>query len=417
MRLLIFSQYFWPETFGINSLARALAERGQKLSVLTGKPNYPEGRIFEGYTFSGIQRENHDGIEVVRVPLIPRGNRSSLRLALNYLSFILSGYILAPFALRGRRFDIVFVYAPSPLLQALPAIFLAWLKRAPLVVWVQDLWPESLTATGFIHNRFMLRVVEIAVRYIYRHSDLILIQSEAFRSPVSKMTKDARKIRYFPNSADAFFFQHHMEGKESAPSDLVSSIRGNFSIVFTGNVGTAQSLETIIGAADRLRDHPEICFFVVGGGSRLGWLEAEVQLRKLDNIVLVGRLPFSAMPEVLSAASVLLATLSDEPIFAFTIPSKVQAYLAAGRPIIVCMNGEGARVLCEARAGIACGAGDSVALAEAVLQMQRLTPQERAQLGENGRRYFAEQYESGKLVEQLIEYLESLRVGQDRSVG
>lgn len=417
MRLLIFSQYFWPETFGINSLARALAERGQKLSVLTGKPNYPEGRIFEGYTFSGIQRENHDGIEVVRVPLIPRGNRSSLRLALNYLSFILSGYILAPFALRGRRFDIVFVYAPSPLLQALPAIFLAWLKRAPLVVWVQDLWPESLTATGFIHNRFMLRVVEIAVRYIYRHSDLILIQSEAFRSPVSKMTKDARKIRYFPNSADAFFFQHHMEGKESAPSDLVSSIRGNFSIVFTGNVGTAQSLETIIGAADRLRDHPEICFFVVGGGSRLGWLEAEVQLRKLDNIVLVGRLPFSAMPEVLSAASVLLATLSDEPVFAFTIPSKVQAYLAAGRPIIVCMNGEGARVLCEARAGIACGAGDSVALAEAVLQMQRLTPQERAQLGENGRRYFAEHYESGKLVEQLIEYLESLRVGQDRSVG
>lgn len=417
MRLLIFSQYFWPETFGINSLARALAERGQKLSVLTGKPNYPEGRIFEGYTFSGIQRENHDGIEVVRVPLIPRGNRSSLRLALNYLSFMLSGYILAPFALRGRRFDIVFVYAPSPLLQALPAIFLAWLKRAPLVVWVQDLWPESLTATGFIHNRFMLRVVEIAVRYIYRHSDLILIQSEAFRSPVSKMTKDARKIRYFPNSADAFFFQHHMEGKESAPSDLVSSIRGNFSIVFTGNVGTAQSLETIIGAADRLRDHPEICFFVVGGGSRLGWLEAEVQLRKLDNIVLVGRLPFSAMPEVLSAASVLLATLSDEPVFAFTIPSKVQAYLAAGRPIIVCMNGEGARVLCEARAGIACGAGDSVALAEAVLQMQRLTPQERAQLGENGRRYFAEHYESGKLVEQLIEYLESLRVGQDRSVG
>ncbi len=417
MRLLIFSQYFWPETFGINCLARALADRGQKLSVLTGKPNYPEGRIFEGYSFSGIQREHHDGIEVVRVPLIPRGSRSSLGLALNYLSFILSGYILAPFALRGRRFDIVFVYAPSPLLQALPAIFLAWLKRAPLVVWVQDLWPESLAATGFIHNRFVLRVVEIAVRYIYRHSDLILIQSEAFRSPVSKMTRDARKIRYFPNSADAIVLQHHMEEKESAPDGLVSAIQDNFSVVFTGNVGTAQSVETIIEAADRLRGYPGICFFVVGSGSRLDWLAAEVRLRKLNNIVLTGRLPVSAMPSVLTAASVLLATLSDEPIFTYTIPSKVQTYLAAGRPIIVCMNGEGARVLREARAGIACGAGDAVALAEAVLQMQRLTPQERTQLGENGQRYFAEHYESEKLIEQLIGHLESLCMAQDRSAG
>lgn len=417
MRLLIFSQYFWPETFGINGLVQTLAERGQKLAVLTGKPNYPEGRIFQGYTACGIQQECHGGVDVVRVPLIPRGSQSSLRLALNYLSFILSAYIFAPFALRGRRFDLVFVYAPSPLLQALPAIFLAWLKRAPLVVWVQDLWPESLAATGFIRNKYVLKTVEIAVRYIYRHSESILIQSEAFRAPVSNMVRDTSKIHYFPNSADAPPFQPDTMVSGSMVDELASAIRSSFSVVFTGNVGTAQSVETIIEAADRLRGLPDIRFFVVGSGSRWDWLAGEIQRKNLNNIVLTGRLPASAMPAILSAASVLLATLSDAPIFAYTIPSKVQAYLAAGRPVIVCMNGEGARVLGEACAGIACNAGDSVALAEAVLQLQALTPQERAQMGENGRRYFSEHYESGKLAGQLIEHIESLCVTNGGSAG
>lgn len=407
MRLLVFSQYFWPETFGINHLVSALVRARLQVTVLTGKPNYPDGQVFAGYTALGIQCEEHAGAHVVRVPLMPRGNSSSLRLAMNYLSFILSGYLVAPFILRGKPFDAVFVYALSPLLQALPAVFLAWLKRAPLVVWVQDLWPESLSATGFVRNRYTLCAVEAAVRYIYRHSDLILVQSEAFRAPVSRMVEDAGKIHYFPNSVDAI---PSPSNPEEIPSDeLVSAIRNSFSVVFTGNIGTAQSVEMIVEVADKLRGHSDIRFFIVGSGSRADWLAAEIRHRNLENVVLTGRLPAAAMQTIFSAASALLVTLRDEPIFAYTIPSKVQAYLAAGRPIIASMNGEGARVVVAAGAGIACVAENSVALAEAVLAMEALTPQERAQLGENGKSYFSEHYEPQKLMEQLIGHLESLR--------
>jgi glycosyltransferase involved in cell wall biosynthesis len=407
MRLLVFSQYYWPETFGINHLVSALVRARLQVTVLTGKPNYPDGKVFPGYTMLGIRREDHAGAEVVRVPLIPRGNSSPFRLAMNYLSFILSGYLLAPFALRGKAYDVVFVYAPSPLLQALPAIFLAWLKRAPLVVWVQDLWPESLSATGFVRSRYALSAVESVVRYIYRHTDLILVQSEAFRGPVSRMVDAADKIHYLPNSDDAVVSS--TDPGEGAPAELVSAIRNCFSVVFTGNVGTAQAVELMVEAADALRGYPNIRFFIVGSGSRDDWLTTEVRNRNLDNVVLTGRLPAAAMPPILSAASALLATLRDEPIFAYTIPSKVQAYLAAGRPIIACMNGEGARVVVAAGAGIACAAGNSETLAKAVLAMEAMTPQERAQLGENGRRYFSEHYEPQKLMEQLIGHLESLR--------
>jgi glycosyltransferase involved in cell wall biosynthesis len=415
MRLLVFSQYFWPETFGINHLVSGLVQARLQVTVLTGKPNYPDGQVFSGYTALGIQREDHAGANVVRVPVIPRGNSSSLRLAMNYLSFIVSGYLFAPFALRGKPFDVVFVYAPSPLLQALPAIFLAWLKRAPLVVWVQDLWPESLSATGFVRNRYALSAVEALVRYIYRHSDLILVQSEAFRAPVSKMVEDAGKIHYFPNSVDAIVSQSN--AGESVSNDLVSAIRNSFSVVFTGNVGIAQSVEMIVEVADRLRDHSDIRFFVVGSGSREAWLAAEIRHRNLGNIVLTGRLPAAAMPPIFSAASALLVTLRDEPIFAYTIPSKVQAYLAAGRPIIACINGEGARLVVAAGAGIACAAGDADALAAAVLAMKAMPPLERTQLGENGRSYYSEHYEPNKLMEQLIRNLESLRVPQGESAA
>jgi glycosyltransferase involved in cell wall biosynthesis len=293
------------------------------------------------------------------------------------------------------------------LLQALPAVLLAWLKRAPLVVWVQDLWPESLSATGFVRSRYALRAVEALVRHIYRHTDSILVQSEAFREPVSRLVEDADKIHYFPNSVDPGAGPTNAD--DGVPAELVAAIRNRFSVVFTGNVGTAQAVEMIVEAADRLRSHPNVRFFVVGSGSREGWLAAEIRHRNLDNIVLTGRLPATAMPPILAAASALLVTLRDESIFAYTIPSKLQGYLAAGRPIIASMNGEGARVVVAAGAGIACAAGDSEALAKAVLAMEAYSPQQRAQLGENGRRYFSEHYDSRKLTEQLIRHLESLR--------
>lgn len=405
MKVLLWSQYFWPENFRINSLAVSLQNEGVDVTVLTGKPNYPEGKIFPGYRVCGIQREQFEGAEVVRIPLAPRGKGSPFRLAINYLSFIVSGYVLAPFALRGRDFDLVFVYTPSPLLQTLPAILLSWLKSAPLVVWVQDLWPESLSATGHVRNRWIIRGVKALVRHIYRHADSILIQSEAFREPVARLTDDPQKIRYYPNSSDEIDCG---TAKTGTCPGVAADMKKTFSIVFAGNIGTAQAMETVVGAAEMLQSRPGIEFYIVGSGSQSEWLAQEISRKRLNNIHLTGRFPYTDMPGIFAAASALLVILKDSPCLAATTPSKLQAYLAAGKPIIASLNGEGARIVKEAEAGMACPAEDAGALAETVLKLYEMTPGERARLGENGRRYFFEHFEATRLARELIEHFRDI---------
>jgi glycosyltransferase involved in cell wall biosynthesis len=411
VRVLLWSQYFWPESFLINELVTRLQEEQVHVCVLTGKPNYPEGKIFPGYRAMGIQHEHYAGAEVVRVPLIPRSSGSLVQLALNYLSFIISGCLVAPLALRGRKCDVIFVYAPSPLLQTLPALLVARLKRVPLIVWVQDLWPDSLSATGVVSNRWVLRTVEAVVRYIYRRADSILIQSEAFRDSVARLTNEPGKIRYFPNTTDLPGDSVQVDVNNLAATE----IRRGFSVVFAGNIGKAQSMETIVKAAECLRSHVDIKFFIVGGGSEEAWLREEIRRRNLPNVILIGRLAIDAMPAIYDAASALLVTLGDSPALAATIPSKLQAYLAAGKPVIASMNGEGARVISDAEAGIACPAKDFEALAAAVLRLQSLAPEERSRLGANGRRYFSEQFNSAKWVRELVEHFADMSAAGRKS--
>ncbi|MBM3204157.1 glycosyltransferase family 4 protein, partial [Candidatus Woesearchaeota archaeon] len=199
MRLLVISQYFWPESFRINELVESLVKRGVVVDVLTGKPNYPEGKIYSGYQAAGCMCEQWQGASVFRVPLFPRGVKSGFRLILNYLSFTLSGAILGAWQLRNIKSDIIFVYAPSPLLQALPALFIGWIKRIPVVVYVQDLWPESLAATGYVRNPLVIRMVELLVKLIYRRSDLILVSSRPFKGSIERFSPSA-EIVYYPNS-------------------------------------------------------------------------------------------------------------------------------------------------------------------------------------------------------------------------
>lgn len=409
MRLLLVSQYFWPETFGINALARALRERGVEVTVLTGKPNYPDGEVFAGYSAWGCCREDWQGIEVVRVPLLPRGRRSALRLALNYLSFVAAGVFLGPWLLRGRNFDVVFVYAPSPLLQALPAVLLARLKRAPLALWVQDLWPESLAATGFVRNRSVLALVGGVVRFIYRHTDRILVPSEGFRAPIAVLADAPEKISYYPNAWVGESGSPAEPAPDTPLGTLAAKIADGFSVVFAGNLGTAQALDTIVDAAERLqREGSAVRFFLIGSGSLSGWLAAEIERRGLANVELPGRFPAAAMPALYAAAAVLLVSLRDEPIFAWTIPSKVQGYLAAGRPVIAALNGEGARVVTAAGAGLACPAGDAVALADTVRRLSALNPDARSKMGDNARRYAAEHFALERLATNLHVLLDEM---------
>ena len=402
MRILVSSQHFWPEGFRINDLVQALIERGLEVDVLTGKPNYPEGRYFPGYRGRGCQQEQWSGATVFRVPLAARGSGRALRLAINYLSFIVSGLLCAPWLLRRRRYSVIFVYASSPLLQAIPAIFLAWLKRCPLIVWVQDLWPESVAATGFVRNRHILAIVGWMVRFIYRHSDLLLVQSRAFEPSVAAAAP-GKPIVYYPNSVEAVFCASSKGGQPDVPG-----LDTGFPVVFAGNIGAAQAVDVIVEAASYLRDYADIRFVVLGAGSRREWLRQQVQVRGLTNVYIPGRYPVEAMPGILQKASALLVTLADEPIFSATVPSRLQTCLAAGRPIVTSLNGEGARLVIEAEAGLTAPAGDPRALADAVLQLFGMAPAERERMGANGRQYFSRHFDRELLVDQLLDHFRSV---------
>ncbi len=405
MKLLIWSQYFWPENFVINQLAQKLQRLGVDISVLTGKPNYPGGKVFEGYKAGGLGFERFGEIDVFRVPVIPRGQRSRLGLAANYLSFIFSALLFAPVVLRKKRPDIVFIYAPSPLLQALPALAFTFFRRVPVVLWVQDLWPESLTATKLVSSRLILRLVGGLVRFIYKHVDLVLVQSEAFRAPVARFVNDPDKIIYFPNPAESSFDSLSSTTRNSS---LVERIEMSFSIVFAGNIGTVQSCETIIRTADLLRNYPDIHFFLIGDGSHYHVVRAQLADHGLCNVHMPGRVPVSEMGGVYAAAKVLLVTLRRDPVLSLTVPSKLQAYLAAARPIIACLDGEAARIVQEADAGLTCPAEDYEALADAVKSMYLLSDFERQQLGENAGAYFMTHFEMNSQASRLLKIFQAL---------
>lgn len=398
MKVLVVSQYFWPESFRINDVVQTLVEKGVDVDVLTGKPNYPEGVIFPGYQIWGAQVDSWGGSSVYRVPLFPRGSRSAWRLILNYLSFVVAGLIYGPWMLRKRKYDVVFVYGLSPILLAIPAIFLSWIKRRKLVVWVQDLWPDSLAATGYIQNRRVLRAVALVVRWIYRHSDSLLVQSRAFEASVAAMAP-GKPVVYYPNSVDAMFSESPLPNV-ALPD--VPALDEGFAVVFAGNVGVGQAVEVIVEAAVLLKDVPDIRFVVFGHGSRWDWMCEQVKVRGLTNLHLPGRFPVKTMPGLMQKAAALLVTLADEPIFELTVPNKVQAYMAAGRPILACLNGEGARLVEEAQAGWAVPAQDARGLADAVLRLYQMSVDERAKMGANGRRYFKAHFDHDNLVDELM---------------
>ena len=407
MRLLIVSQYFWPENFRINDLAQGLVKIGHHVTVLTGKPNYPSGQFFDGYSFWGKSREMFAGIEVIRVPLIARGHGGAVRLVLNFFSFALFASLFGPLWCRGS-FDVVFVYEPSPVTVGLPGLVMKAVKKAPLMFWVQDLWPESLSATGAVKSRWVLDRVSFLVRFIYRGCDRVLVQSRAFVDRVRVLGADPKRILYYPNSAEELYrpvLRGPVPGSRVLPD--------GFRVMFAGNIGAAQSFETILSAAETLRDHLEIHWLILGDGRQSRWVHEEVARRDLSQCVhLLGRYPAESMPDWFAQAEVLLVSLRKDPIFALTIPSKIQSYMACGRPILAALEGEGARIVEEARAGIVVPAEDSSALAKAVLDMSLMPPSEREAMGENGRRYFLQEFERDALLVRLDSWMKEL-VGEE----
>ncbi len=397
MKILIVSQYFWPESFRINDIAGGLIERGHKITVLTGVPNYPGGKIYPGFGWFKNTRQDYKGAKVLRVPLVPRGNSSGTRLILNYLSFALFSCLLAPIVCRGQ-FDAILVFQLSPISSALPAVVLKRLKSIPIIFWIQDLWPESLSATGAIRSRLILKWVEKLVRFIYKHCDHILVQSTAFSDSIIRRGIEKERISYLPNSIENLF--KPMPKDESQVSNL--NIPAGFKVMFAGNIGAAQDFQTIVNAADNLKEYKDIQWIILGDGRLRSWAEEEVKKRGLTKCVhFLGRYPLEDMPAFFACADAMLVTLKRDPIFALTIPSKVQSYMACGKPIIAALDGEGAKVVDTAGAGLTCPSESPVELADRVLELYRMPESSRKEMGERGIVYCKENFGREKVLSQL----------------
>lgn len=408
MRLLILTQYFWPESFGINDLAAQLVERGHDVTVLTGLPNYPSGRFAAGYNWRGPFSGSQFGARIVRVPIVPRGSGSGGRLILSYLSFAVAASVVGLFRCRGP-YDAIFVFQPSPVTVGIPARILSWVRGAPVLIWVQDLWPESLAATGAIRSPILLNGVDRLVRWIYRGCAIVFIQSKAFMPHVMLQGVEQQKIVYLPNSAESIYQPTDRGDRWDGPV-----LPSGFRVMFAGNLGVAQSLETIIEAAHLLIAQEDIHWLIIGDGRQFDTTKSRVQQLGLERKVhLYGRHPVEHMPRWYAQADAMLVSLRADPVLALTIPSKVQSYMASGKPIVAALDGEGARVIEEADAGISVRSGDASALAEAVLKLYRMTETERIELGRNGCRYFEQEYSQGLLLNRLEDSLRSVVRGSE----
>lgn len=403
MNILIVSQYFWPENFRINDLAQELVSRGHSVTVLTGVPNYPGGAVFDAFLVDPAKFSIYENVKVVRVPLVPRG-RGAVRLVLNYLSFTFFACVLGPWKLRGEKFDVVFTCQLSPVMVGLPGALMASLKNVPMAMWVLDLWPDTLKAIGIVKSEKLLKYLGKLVGFIYRQCDLVLAQSKSFIPKIQKLAGPEIPVVYFPSWAEDIF-----RNKKIKPAAEVPFKEGSFNLMFAGNVGEAQDFECILSAAEMLKKNVNVRWLIVGNGRMSNWVEAQIRSRGLDgSVLLLGRHPVERMPEFFLHADAMLVTLADQDIFSMTIPGKLQSYLAAGIPIVAALNGEGADVIQQAKAGLTCGAGKPQDLANIVLMMSELSLIERQAMGRNGLEFSKREFDRRKIVDTAESHLLAL---------
>ncbi|KQN47103.1 glycosyl transferase [Pseudomonas sp. Leaf48] len=398
LRVLVVTQYFWPENMRINDLVRDFSESGHEVVVLTGWPNYPEGSVFSEFSTSPERFKNYFGARIVRVPLVSRG-KCSVSLILNYISFFLSASTLGVFKLRSERFDAVFVYAVSPIMAAIPAVVLGRIKKVPVFVWILDLWPDTLRAVGVLRQPTLLSLVGRVVSTIYNRADYLLLQSKGFADNVKQYcTKEIppERLIYFPSWAEDDF-----SSSTPLPSSLLERDDSVFTIVFAGNLGEAQDFPAILEAAEALRSKIAVRWVIVGDGRMSKWLHEQVTTRNLSNVLLLGRHPLSEMPGVFACADGLLVSLKTHDIFEKTIPGKIQAYMASSKPILGMINGEAARVIEESGAGFSCPSGDVQGLVRVTLELATKSSAQREAMGRSGRSYYLNHYSKSALMERL----------------
>jgi glycosyltransferase involved in cell wall biosynthesis len=399
MKILIITQYFWPENFKINDFAESFQRKGHDITVLTGIPNYPEGRFYDGYGLFKTRNESYKNIKIIRSWLISRGKGNSLRLFLNYFSFAFFASLSSLVRLKSE-YDVIFVFEVSPVTVGIPAVVLKKIRKIPIFFWVQDLWPESVYAASNLKKRYFERCLTRLVKHIYNNCDRIFVSSRGFIKSIIEKGVDLKKIEYIPVWAEDVFFENYKASELKKFSSLIPF--HSFNIVFAGNIGEAQDFESIINAVSYLRNYKDIKWHIIGDGRKREWLKNEIEARNLrDNIALPGRYPINVIPYFYSKADVLILALKDEYIFSLTVPAKLQTYLTSGKPIVAMINGEAANIIKESCAGFASNSGDYVSFSDNILKVYKMPDEERSLFGKNAKMFYRNNFDKEKILEKV----------------
>lgn len=376
-RILFITQWFDPEpTFKGLAFARELVRLGFEVEVVTGFPNYPSGKLYPGFHLSLIQREFIEGVRVTRVPLYPNHDQSSLKRIFNYLSFAVSASIYSIFF--ARRPDVIYSYHP-PLTVGLAACLIKFLRRTPVVYDIQDMWPDTLRATGMLNNAIAISIVSLFCQFVYRHMDHIVVLSPGFKSLLIQRNVCESKITVIYNWAD-----------ESSLSSSTGFIHRNFPgddhfrILFAGNIGYAQALDSVLDAASfHQSSRSRVSWIFLGEGIDLERLKLETKKRKLNNVVFLPAVPMSDVGLYLHSSDALLVHLRSDPLFEVTIPSKTQAYMAAGKPLLMAVDGDASDLVLKARAGIVAKSDNPYDLFRASQQLATSSKESLDTMGKN----------------------------------
>lgn len=392
-KLLIVSQYYYPELFRINDMCAEWAKRGYDVTVLTGIPNYPRGEFFPGYGWFKKRKEVRDGVRILRVPIVSRG-KSNLRLALNYLSFVVSGGLWGLFT--KEKPDLVFAFEVSPMMQILPAIWHAKRRGIPCLAYVQDMWPECFIEATGINAPFIIKSINRIADYIYRHCQKIFVTSSSFQRAVVKRGVAQDKVIFWPQYAEDFY----------QPSESVSPLLGRdgrFTIAFTGNIGTAQGLEILPEAAGDLKNQGyDIRFVIVGEGRGKPLLDEAIRRHRVEGaFTFLGQKRPEEIPAILAGADAAYLSFSNKPLFQMTLPAKLQSYMACGMPIIASAGGEARRIIEDAACGLCCETGNAAALADTITAFMALPEHVRAGMGLRAREYAGKHFLKSRLMDEM----------------
>ncbi len=394
--ILVISQYFYPETFRINDIATEWVKRGYKVTVVTGIPNYPEGKFYKGYGWVRNNREIWNGIEIIRIPIIPRGS-NSIGLILNYLSFVVSGFFWKCFT--RIKTDYVFIFEVSPMTQALFGVWYARRRKIPCYIYVQDLWPENVQIAAGVNNKKILSAIGKMADYIYKRCTRIFVTSQSFAESVKARGVEEDKVIYWPQYAEEFY--RPVPDKSSLISD-----DGITNITFTGNIGTAQGLEILPETAAALKKQDiRVRFNIIGDGRNKKNLINQIQEKQVDEYFnLVGWQPAEDIPSIISASDAAFLSFANNPLYSMTIPAKLQSYMACGIPIIGSVSGESERIITESNCGIVCKIGDYHDLAKAIKQFIDLSPEEKNRMVKNAENYTKLHFNKSNLIDFIEDY-------------